>query len=600
MKVIAALLVAVVATVAVGAQAPARDAATPASAQTNGTGTVSGTVTDETRQPVRRATVTASGPSQVSVSAITDNAGRFSIGGLAAGRFTITAKKAGSPQVSYGANRPNRPGAGVLLADGQQVTGLTLTLARGGVLAGTVFDERGDPMPGVPIMAWEVRATLAGDRTLDFPSMGGESVTTDDRGMYRIFGLPPGEYTVGTSWSYSGSVSARTPTDAEIRAAFLAASERATTVARPTPTAGPLASPLSGYVPIFHPSATDPLVAQTVELGAGEERGGLDIRMQRQPTPTLEAKVLGPDGPVGRAEFRLARRSRVEALNSSRVGWTQPDGQVVLGTLAPGDYTLRVDARATPSNSIGFAPPADNPTTLWAIADVTLTSAPVTVTLQLQPAMTLGGRVLFDAATVPVPTDLSAARVSLAPPADSAAVGTGPAKVSADGTFTLSGVTPGRFRVTGNVPAAGGAGASLWTLKSVVLDGIDVTDRLVEIGPGETRSLVVTFTDRIAELTGTITNAAGKPLTDYFVIVLPADRQYWMRPSRRIMNTRPDVGGRFAFRGLPPGDYRIAVTTDLIPDDLADGTALQQLLLQSTPLTIAPGERKVFDIRTGQ
>ena len=65
------------------------------------------------------------------------------------------------------------------------------------------------------------------------------------------------------------------------------------------------------------------------------------------------------------------------------------------------------------------------------------------------------------------------------------------------------------------------------------------------------------------------------------------------------MNTRPDVGGRFTFRGLPPGDYRIAVTTDLIPADLADGTALQQLLLEGTPLSVGQGEHKVFDIRTG-
>jgi len=535
----------------------------------------------------------------LALSAITDDGGRFSIDGLPAGRFTITATTAGSPSVSYGANRPNRPGAGLLLTDGQQVTDLALTLARGGVLSGTVFDEHGQPMPGVPMMAWEVRATLAGDRTLDFPSNGGESVTTDDRGMYRIFGLPAGEYTVGTSWSYSGSVNARIPTDEEIRAAF-AAAERART---PNGSAAPVrspAAPVSNYVPIFYPSATDPLVAQTVELAAGQERLGLDIRMQRQPASSLDATVAGPNGPVERAEFRFSRRSPVQALNSDRVGWTQPAGRIDLGSVAAGDYTLRVDARATVSNSIGLGQPADNPTTLWAIADVTLAGAPISLTLQLQPAMTLSGRVVFDASSTPLPPNLSMARVSLAPPADSAAIGSAAAKVAGDGTFTLPGVTPGRFRVTAAMPATVGAGASPWTLKSVVMDGRDVTDLLVDIGAGEMRSIVVTFTDQVAELTGTITNASGKPLTDYFVIVMPADRQYWTRPSRRLVNARPDVGGRFTFRGLPPGDYRIAATTDLVPEDLADGNALQQLMLQSVPVTIGPGERKVFDIRTGQ
>lgn len=580
----------------VSAQAPARDPGAAAPPPRVGTASVSGAVTDESNRPVRRARVTASGPSGLKLSAITDDSGQFVIGGLPAGRFTFTVHKAGSPSASYGANRPNRPGAGMLLADGQQVTGIALTLARGGVLSGIVVDESGRPMPGVPIMAWEVRTTLAGDRTLAFPSTGGVSVTTDDRGMYRIFGLPPGEYTVGTSWAYSGSANARIPTDQEIRTAFAAAVGARSQGAAVAPVRSP-AAPVSGYVPIFYPSATDPLMAQSVELKAGEERLGLDIQMQRLPAPTLQATIVGPEGSVERAEFRFARRSAVQALNSTRVGRVPAHGRIEFGTVSAGDYTLRVDARATPSNSIGSQAPANNPTTLWAVADLTLGTTPVAVTLQLQPAMTLSGRVAFTTTSTPLPTDPSSVRVSLVPPTDSAAVGSA-ASLSTDGTFTLAGVTPGRFRVTATVPTT--AGPPLWALESVAMDGRDVTDQLVDIGPGETRSLIVTFTDQIAELTGTITNVAGVPVTDYFVLVAPADRQYWTHPSRRIVNTRPDVGGRFTFRGLPPGDYRIAVTTDLVPEDLADGNALQRLMLEAVAVTIGPGERKVFDIRTVQ
>ena len=52
------------------------------------------------------------------------------------------------------------------------------------------------------------------------------------------------------------------------------------------------------------------------------------------------------------------------------------------------------------------------------------------------------------------------------------------------------------------------------------------------------------------------------------------------------------------FRGLPAGDYRIAVTTDLVPRDLQDVSALEQLLAQSVPVTIAFGEKKQLDLKT--
>ncbi len=154
---------------------------------------------------------------------VTDDAGRFQFADLPAGRFTITAAKAGYPETSYGARRPFRTGSGVMLAEGQRLTDIQLPLAKGAVLTGTVFDDRGQPMPGVPIMAWEVRSSLSGERTLDMPATGGEWVTSDDRGMYRVFGLPPGEYTIGTAWFFSGGeADVRVPSDAEIRAAFLA------------------------------------------------------------------------------------------------------------------------------------------------------------------------------------------------------------------------------------------------------------------------------------------------------------------------------------------------------------------------------------------
>jgi len=220
------LMVLAVAALRAQPQAP-RDAA-QSIAPPAGTGVLGGIVKDNDGNPVRRCTVSITGDMRLERMTVADDEGRFSFTGLPSGRFTITAKKAGYPEMSYGAKRPFRAGSGVFLQDGQQVRDLALTLARGAALTGTVYDDHGQPMPGVPLMAWEIRTALGGERTLDYASSGPDTVITDDRGMYRVYGLPPGEYTVGTTWYYSGlGYDVRVLTDAEIRAAFQAANQSA-------------------------------------------------------------------------------------------------------------------------------------------------------------------------------------------------------------------------------------------------------------------------------------------------------------------------------------------------------------------------------------
>jgi len=151
-------------------QTPARDATVVAP---SGTASLAGTVTDADGHPLRRATVSIGGDMRLDRRMVTDDEGRFTFGSLPAGRFTVTAVKGGYPSMSYGAQRSNRAGSGVLLAAGQQMTGIVLKLSRGGVLTGTVFDERGQPMPEVPVMAFEVRTSLAGELVLAPPSARG-------------------------------------------------------------------------------------------------------------------------------------------------------------------------------------------------------------------------------------------------------------------------------------------------------------------------------------------------------------------------------------------------------------------------------------------
>lgn len=582
-------LASVVVVLATTGQTPARDRAAEVPV---GTGAIAGVVRDADAQPLRRASVTVMGDMRVERRVITGDDGRFEFDDLPAGRFSVAAEKPAYPSMTYGAKRPGRAGSGVLLADGQRVTNLVLTLARGAVLSGTVFDDRGQPMPEQNVMAYEVRTSLTGERVLDFPFTGGEWVTTDDRGQYRIYGLPPGEYTVGTYWAFHGLPSeARVPADAETRAAVQAASQSSSAVP-----GGPIGAPQPAspdaahynYSPVYYPDATDPMAAATVTVKSGEERDGIDLHMRLIALSRIEGTVVGPAGPVPNVGMVLDRRSRVTALNSATFWGTRPDGTFTTASLTPGDYTIMAATR-----------PAAGEQPMWASSDVTIAgSDPINVTLVLQPAMTIAGRLVFESATLAAPKNLSAVRFILQGLGGRAMPNAARTTFDEAGGFSITGVTPGRFRFITSVPGAA-AGQGGWSIKSVILDGQDVTDLPLEISAGRSPSMTVTFTDQSSELSGRLIVGAGDVASDYFIVLLPADRDYWVSGSRRIASARPDQAGNYLFRGLPPGQYRLAATTDLVPRDLQSVEALEQLAAQSTPVTLGFGEKKSFDLRIG-
>ncbi len=570
------------------AQAPVRDAA-QALAPPSGTANISGRVVDLKGEPVRRATVLLTGDMRLDRQTVTNNDGHFVFDGLPSGRFTISAEKPGYPRMSYGAKRPYRNGGGVFLDEGAKVSDVTLTLMRGAVLTGTVHDEQGRPLPAVPVMAWLIRDSLSGERTLDFPPPEPVTVTTDELGRYRAYGLAPGEYTMGTTWYYHGQgFDVRLPSDAEFSAAFPAPGQAPAPVRPGTPAPEP---PRYNYAPVFAPGVTDPLSATTYTLAAGEVREGVDLQMRFDAMSRIEGTVANPGGAPTGVRLGVTRRSPVQALNSTQVSFVGPDGRFATSSLSPGQYTLLAEAAGQPGS------PA-----LWAMADVFLSSGePSVVTMALAPALTLTGQVVFDGATLPPPKDLTRLSVTLF--GVSPVRATTATSVDATGAVSISGVIPARYMVRASVPPTAmatppAAGSPTWTLRSVTLGDRDVTDRAIDISAAGASGLVVTFTDRVSELSGSITGPDGAPETDYFVIAMPADRDMWLPLSRRIVSIRPDRAGRYTFRNLPAGDYRIAVTTDLVTQDLQDVATLTSLAEQSLPVTVVFGERRTLDVRT--
>jgi hypothetical protein len=167
----------------------------------------------------------------------------------------------------------------------------------------------------------------------------------------------------------------------------------------------------------------------------------------------------------------------------------------------------------------------------------------------------------------------------------------------------VSGLVPGRY-VIGNAPFFGASTASvIWGLESVTVDGKDATDLPITISPESVpKEVSVVLSDRFQELSGRLTDAEGKGVSDYTVMVFPVNDAYWVSGSRRIVISQPGTDGKFTIGGpgpalLPAGEYYLAAVTDVSKDEQYDPAFLQSIVSAAIKVTLRPGEKSTQDLR---
>jgi hypothetical protein len=564
---------------------------------TKGTAALSGLlVTDDaTPQPVRRARIAVSNTEGQAVQTVyTDDAGRFSVTGLAAGRYLIAATRPSYVRAAFGARRYDRPGMPITVVDGQRVTDVVIKMARGSVITGTIVDDMAQPVQGVSVRVMQYRMQN-GERTLAPVPLGGGSLNemTDDRGAYRIFGLPAGDYVISaTQPRNTGLGDIRQMSAADLQAVQQALQPQAGATGASTPPAATVEPVMVGYAPVYYPGTTSLASATTVTLGAGEERTGVDFALQLVRTARIEGVVVTPQG-VSPQDVQLlmlpngtTTMGMPFAISFNRVS-PGADGRFSYSGVTPGQYTITARASGRPGT------PASQ---LWASADVNVDGQNILgVNLTMQAGMTVSGRIAVEAVGADKPSDFSRSRVTLAAagPANGITIGVPAADVDPSGHFTFTGVTPGKYRLIGtlNSPEAN------WTLKSATAKGRDALDLPMDIGANENISdATLTFTNLTQEVSGVLQDASGRPAPDFTILVFPEEKAYWTAP-RRIKTSRPGTDGRFVIKNVPAGTYRIAALVDIAPGDANDPAFLEQLVSASVAFTLHDGETKVQDLK---
>lgn len=610
------------------AQTPARD--TPAVA-TKGTASITGTVVAaKDQRPLRGVLVSVNGGAAPKT-AMTDNSGRFAVHNLPAGRYSVSATKPAYLWQTFGATRVGGPGVSIILTDGQSADA-SMTLTRGGVIAGTVRNAKGRPIQSISVVATVVPASGQWDAV---STAARPAVQTDAAGAYRLYGLPAGDYLIiGLQQSpVRGTILRRNSKDVDDLLAKLAAKKPGEQVESPTISKGatpPVQPPPTGALaPVFYPGTTNWHSATLVHVDAGEERSGVDFNVAASPMQTIEGSVQGPVSDLSKVELSLIIDNPQFGFNygARPVLVQQPnaDGKFRYENVTPGHYTIT--ARGIP---IGATSTARNTTTgltgatmvtnggvttdasdyLFGVADIDVAAGSnASAAIALLPGGSIRGRFVVENSTGAKDPDLAAARVRVVSvqsistsASDNTQIGNGflsPGVVSlqADKSVAIRGIFPGDFTVGFYLPPEL---SKIWWLRAAMSSGRDLLDAPFTMRAGEDLSDVqFVLTDRHSELKGKLSAAGGRPAPDFFVIVIPEDPAMWVAKSRRIRTTRPASDGSFSFTDLPDGNYLVGALTDVTEREWSDPKFLAALAPATAKVTVALGQVTVQDLRIG-
>ena len=239
---------------------------------------------------------------------VTDAEGNYRIENVPAGNYRIM--PAARAYVSTDeANRERN----LVVNKGDTIEHIDFALVPGGVITGKVVDAEGKPMVEEFVQVFTV--------TENQSVYGGyASTSTDDRGVYRMYGLRPGSYRVaagrGEESFHSGAV-------------------------RP-------------YRRTYHPSVNDPLQATVIEVVEGGETKDIDITFTRRVTTySVSGRVVDETGqPIPNVDYGITRYDGQNTSTMSGGYTTNSRGEFKLSGLAPGKYSLPVSR--SPDSDLRF------------------------------------------------------------------------------------------------------------------------------------------------------------------------------------------------------------------------------------------------------
>lgn len=440
---------------------------------------------------------------------------------------------------SAGARSPRGTGEvrAVNIEAGETIEHQDFVLERGGVITGRVTEASGKPVIAESLKLYHAGAPLRSG-PIHFGS--GYGMETDDRGVYRIYGLPAGRYLVCVGEEKeSGLVSAA-----------LGGKNRTRTC---------------------HANATEEAQAKTVEVSPGSEATGVDITLA-PPAKTYEATGRMLDAETGQPVANLSYGFGVLDPDGKHIGnrgWsnarTNAAGEFRFTNLQPGRYAAFVVGRDTNMpNYYSDAVPFE-------IDDGSVSG----IVVKVRRGATLRGVASLEGTTDRAvlakltQVNFHVRVVTPEPKADELQAGnSSSASLQPDGSFHLAGLPPGKVQFT----LDGFSSPKGFTLLRVERGGVEQRDG-IEIGAGEQVSDVrVRLGYSTTVVRGQIeVQRDGQPaqIPEGGRLYVTMRRVGGLRSSWENVATEVDGRGRFVLEGLAAGEYELRASIWIQPTSAA-------------------------------
>ena len=487
--------------------------------------------------------------SSAPLKATTDSEGVYKLEGIPPGKYRVAPS---APElVGASANGADE----ITVSEGDTLEGIDFVLSLGGVITGKITDSDGRPVIGQKISLKPLdRADAAG------PAGAGMAFTdrmysTDDRGIYRIYGLRPGRYIVSAG------------KDSDLMSAFLSQ--------RPK------------RVQTYYPGVTEEARARPVQVSAGSDAAGVDIQFSETDKGfVVSGRVVDSESktPIANAMVAYSKQKPTEETRvtvevdtagetSGMPGGyttTNDKGEFRFAAVAPGNYKLEatsIGAFAGAGGSQFYAEP---------VTFEVLSTNVDKLDIKVHRGAAISGIVVIESSDAQDSLDRYGQLVLMAMVMDPAtkSYSSGNCIIAPDGSFRLGGLKPGKVTIRTFSMSARRPG-----ILKMERNGVEVQGGFEIQANEEVSGLRVIMTPAIGVIRGRVTFQGG---------ALPPGAKVSVR-ARRVNTGPSDAGnmpetssadvnsnGAFLIENLTPGSYEVTVSASLPGQRASRNVSAQQ------------------------